>query len=289
MKILVISAVLLLPASWAMGGQADPRKPVRDVRSPWDAFGPGAWVEVDWSQTMDDKKKDAVVRWTLKEDRTVATAKMVEGKAVEGERDLNGPQLVKGMVPGDPNLVFAAKDKTDEELVIGETKLACKKETYTHPREAGTKFTLWRSPGAGIPLRAMGMMGPDMAFPGDIVKVEFTSAQDKSQTTVTSTIKSLKEKVKVGDEEMACVVEEWRLAQKGQEGQFELVFTLWLNDKVPGHVVKFEAKGTKDGKPAAAMSQKLLKYHAEPRKGAEKTPENAPEKKPADGAGKGVK
>jgi hypothetical protein len=215
-------------------------------RDPWAGFGVGSWVvfsrkTTSGGTTTERKDKSVIVAV----DQDLPTREIQQEKDGKFEPSTARSRHAPGVLAEKEMKAGASRP---EELSIGSRKISCTVTEYHHEDNVVTaKLTVWKCPDVKIPYRELAKDGPDIALLPDVVQLDFSFERETRKEHDRVRVIGLDEKVKVGDREIPCVLEEWSVEEeRGGEGR-TLKSRRWLSDSVPGRVVRFEAslKGPK--------------------------------------------
>jgi len=230
-------------------------------RDPWSGFGVGSWVVVSRKTTTGgttvERKEKSIIVAVDKDTPTREIQIEKDGKfAPSTSRSTHSPGVIA-------EKEMKAGASRQEELTVGSKKLACTVTEYQHEEKGVTaKLTLWKCADVKIPYRELAKDGADFALLPDVVKVELSLERENRKERHRLQVASLEDKVKVGDREIACVIEDWSgEEEKGAELR-EMKSRRWLSNEVPGRIVRLEA--TYKGPKTQEMVQQALGFEVKP-------------------------
>lgn len=228
-------------------------------RDPWAGFAPGSWVVIS-------RKTTAAGKTTERKEKSVILPVDGDGTHRETFLEKDGEFVRSAIkvshVPGTvaEKQMKAGASRT-EELTVESKQLSCNVTEYEHEEKGVTaKLTLWRSAGAKVPYRELAKDGADLALMSDVVKVEFSLERENRKETHRIQVVSFDDKVKVGDREVACVLEVWsgEEVKGGETRGFQS--RRWLSDAIPGRLVRME--GSLTGPKPQEFVQQVLDFDA---------------------------
>ena len=237
----MIKLVLALAAAVILLQDAKPD------RNPWGGFPDGSYVVLESERTIDAVKK------TVREQITVDTGDEMThsvGKYTEkGEPPIFFERRKHLPGKGVATLGGVVAKPAAEAVDIGGKSIDCEKIEYGYEKDGRKcKAVAWRTKEIKIPYREIQRDGGDLALDTDLVKFEMTATSGDDVETASFKIVERDVKVAVGDQEVACYVEEGRIEVKKGPITIKGTVKRWLSDAVPGRVVRFELKGEMNGK-----------------------------------------
>jgi len=219
---------------------------------PWAGFPVGTWAVFETTNSVDgnatsERQKITVIALE-------GTRPVLAMRKADGENFPEPDQFLTRREPGLPDQQpgWRASPERDEKLEIGGKKFACKVTEFTYENKAkaiANRVTVWRTPDVKVPYREVKKMGADLALLADVVKIEFHVKNAKQMLNLDYRITGLDRKVKVGDREIACLLEEGVEEEQRAGLVRKATVRRWLSDAVPGRVVKSEYVGEEAGKP----------------------------------------
>jgi hypothetical protein len=260
MKTVGIALLFLLPLT---GRTGDPTKPRRD---PWEGFEVGSWVILRDHHSVDGKIQERVRK------RVIASYENGAPKlenTTQKDGKFGKPDNWAIHVPGAFPEESAAVARRKETLSVGKAKLPCAVTEYViEEKKTGFKgkLVVWRSATAKVPYREIPGRPRDIALPGDILRAEYSfSARDMSGNWTVAVV-ALEERLKVGNREVPCVVEQLTFDDKAEGQTVSGEGRRWLSREIPGHEARATLKGKLNGKALEAEKQ-ALDFKASRRKG----------------------
>jgi predicted transcriptional regulator len=239
----------LILAALAVGCLAQDSKIVAD---PWAGFPLGSWAVIETTNSVDQEATTERQKFTVA--AFEGTRPVLYMRKGEGDAFPEPDQVITRDAPGLPDQQpgWKSSPEREERLEIGGKKVACKVTEFTHEnraREVSNRVTIWRTTDVKIPYREVKKIGADLALMPDVVKIEFHVKGAKQMLNLDYRITQLDRKLKVGDREISCVLEEGVEEEQRVPLARKAAVRRWLSDAVPGRVVRFEYSGEERGKP----------------------------------------
>jgi hypothetical protein len=226
----MLKSILALAAAALLLQDAKP------VRNPWAGFPTHSSVIIETETSTDSVKK------TIRQQTTIEVSPTGEVTHAVGTYEANGDPPIffeqRKHAPGADVAGVFGKHSTvvDVDLEIGGKKIACVKTEY--PR---VPAVVWRAKALKVPYRELERnLGDNLALDPDIVRIDLTVTSGGKVESGTFKIVELGHKLSIDGKDVLCVVEEGTLKLDGRA--LKLTVRRWLNDEVPGRVVRSEVR-----------------------------------------------
>lgn len=235
-------------------------KPAEEVRHPWGGFGPGSYAIRRTKRTDDGRATERVEKWIIGSlDKGLPA---VETFVKSGERWVRGQADVPHPAPMLPTEGLTAGTARTEEIELGGRKLRCTITEYSAGdgrKSMLARGRMWTCAELKAPYRELEKDGQDLALMPDLLRLEMSLEFGRDRFSYETRIAGAGEKVKVGDHEVLCVLEEVTLEERRHPITEKWTAKRWLSGEVPGHVVKLSLSGTLRDKPFA-VEQDVVEY-----------------------------
>lgn len=232
---------------------------------PWAGFEPGSWVVVSKKTTADGKAVEKREKQVIlpPDGSGIRRELFVDegGTFVPAKRwSVHSPGVF-----GEAQLTL--KGTRRESVDAGGRILACEVTDYDQGDADGprVRLSLWRCEGVKVPYRELAKDGADLALRPDVVKVELSIEREMSRERHVLQVVKLEERVKVGAQELGCVVEEWTVDDvRGGEPR-QGIARRWLSDAVPGRVVRLKGS-MKSAQGVREHVEEVVEFEVVPRR-----------------------